>query len=58
MTIYRFRGKRFCDDDIADHFYDEDWQWFRKYLGFTPKNHSDAEVKIELWKDKYYGRNI
>jgi hypothetical protein len=52
MTVYVFHGKKFTDDDIADHFYDEDWSWFAKTLGFRPKNHADAEAQIELWKKR------
>lgn len=53
---FLFKGKKFTDDDIADHFYDEDWSWFKKNLGISPKNNADAELKISKWKEAYYKR--
>jgi hypothetical protein len=40
------------NNQIANAFYDEDWEWFKDAMGFTPKNHADAERKIEDWKKK------
>lgn len=40
------------NNQIANAFYDEDWDWFNDAMGFKPKNNSDAESKIELWKKK------
>ena len=34
-------------DEIANHFYDEDWQWFGKKFGKKPKNHMESEQIIE-----------
>jgi hypothetical protein len=50
MTNYNFHGKRFSDDDIADHFYDEDWSWFKKMMNISTDNHADCEAKVEKWK--------
>ena len=34
-------------NQIANHFYDEDWKWFGKKFGKTPKNHTEAEQIVE-----------
>jgi hypothetical protein len=58
MTTYNFKGKKFTDDDVADHFYDEDWNWYAKTLGFKPKNQADAEARFEDWKEQFVEKKM
>jgi hypothetical protein len=40
------------NNQIADAFYDEDWDFFKDNMGFKPKDSRDAEKRIEEWKKK------
>ena len=37
----------YTKNDLADAFYDENWEYFNKRFGELPKNHLEAEMIME-----------
>ena len=35
------------NNELADAFYNEDWNYFKKRFGKLPKNHLEAEMIVD-----------